>query len=133
MTQRISHVVRGNVQTTDAATATIVVSYDLSSAAASPSGVAWDGCSVNARCVISGKQAGNTVAGEVLAVFRRTAGTLAQVGAAAGIGTLFSDAALANSTVTIDASGNLIRVRVTGVVATTIDWSAFLYLWSNEP
>lgn len=132
MTQHISTFFRGSVQTTDA-TATTVVSYDLSSAAASPSGVAWNNCAVSARCVISGRQSSNIVAGEIIAAFERTTGTLAAVGAAGGTGTLNKSAALDTATVTIDASGNLIRVRVTGVAATTIDWSAYLYLTLNEP
>lgn len=132
MTQRLDHIVKGNVQTTDA-TATTVVSYDLSDAAASPTEAAWNNCSVTVRCVISGRQSSNIVAGEMQASFERTSGTLAAVGVAGGTGTLSKSAALVTAAVTIDASGNLIRVRVAGVAATTIDWSATLYLSLNEP
>jgi hypothetical protein len=132
MAQRWMNWLSGVVQTTDA-TQTTLFSYDLSSASASGTGAAWNDCTVQVMLMVTGKSGTNHLGGELLATFKRNSGTLAIVGAAAGIGTLQADAALATASVSIDASGNIIRVRVTGVAATTIDWSGNLQMWFNQP
>jgi hypothetical protein len=130
MAQRILIPVSGVAQTTDAATAVTVASFDLSSTAF---GAAWNNCVVSARAHVCGRQSTNSAVGQLMAGFSRNSGTLAQIGSAVAIGSLLADAALATVAVNIDSSGNLIRLRVNGVVATTIDWGGWMELWIVQP
>lgn len=122
------------VQTTDETTATTIASYDLASAAASNTGVAFDNCAVSVRAQLTGyTAAGNTATVQMAAAFKRVAGTLSQVGVTVNLMALQADAALATAVPTIDASGTTIRVRVTGVAGQTINWLASLEVFINQP
>lgn len=65
-------------------------------------------------------------------VKRSGAGGATLVGAA-DIITLFEDAGLAAATVSFAVSGNDILLQVTGIAATTVEWTAFLSLYLGQP
>lgn len=58
-------------------------------------------------------------------------GAASQIGAATNILALIASASLATCVVTIDNSGASIRVRVTGVALTGIEWYAELKVYEN--
>lgn len=119
----------GPVQTTGV-TITTVISVDV---AALPGVGSVDGAGILAKMLIIGKTAaGLTASWEAVRSYNRTSGTLAAEGAS----TEFSfeqvgNAALATVIITLDATGTTIRGRVEGVAATTINWHAYLALYST--
>lgn len=131
MAQRALHPVTGTVQTTDA-TVTTLASYDLSDALVSPSGAAWNNCTVQVEAFAGGHTAGGNGAGGIFkASFKRISGTVTQVGIT--IGDLFVDTTLIGSAITIDFSGNVLRLRVNGIGGQTINWGGLMRMWLVEP
>lgn len=76
------------------------------------------------RVVVTAKTGALSGAGWAMeGTFKNTAGTVAQIGAT--LTTLsVQDAALLTAAVVFDVTGATARVRVTGIVATTIEWQA---------
>ena len=104
--------IAATVQTTDA-TVTTCGTYTLADQKA---------CHVSVKVVAL--QTATNGAGYVLeATFRRNGANVTQVGATTLV-IADEDVGLALGTATLDASGTSIRVRVTGVAATTISWRA---------
>lgn len=89
-----------------------------------------DGCIVVLESTIAAKSGNLNGAGYTLtATFKAKAGVVTQVGA--GLTALINeDAALASCTVGWNISGNSVRVRCTGINATTIDWS--VVTWETQ-
>lgn len=110
--------VAGTVQSTDAVTAQTIASYTVPA----------DGVGATFFAIVNGRDASNNSCGCVISgVFKRTGGATSIVSTAGGtlVMAIGGTAALLTSVVTLDASGTAIRIRVTGVAATTIDWTAF--------
>ena len=104
--------VRSGIVTTTDATVTSVLEYTPTDAYVTQ---------IKAR-VIGRKSDGTAGAAyEVTACVRRAGGTVTLIGAVAATSTMEDNASWA---ATIDVSGTLVRVRVTGVAATTINWKA---------
>lgn len=113
--------VTGTAQTTDALTAATVVSYTL------PTNTV-----VGVDAHIVGKDtANNSVYAVVVSAATRSGAGASQIGSPISLFTAIASAGLSGSVITIDVSGNDIRVRVNGVLATTIDWLAELTIWEN--
>ena len=111
MTARTIERLTGNVTTTDA-TQTTLATYTIA-----------NGSSVSAEADVIGKDgSGNTVVAKQLAAAKQPSGTASIVGSVVNLVTTITDAALIGASVTIDASGATVRVRVTGKLATTIEW-----------
>lgn len=118
----------GIVSTTGAASDN-VVTYDCSSATEALG--ALDNCMITATALVMARVASSTDYARVKLErsFARESGTLAALDATAIVlGTSYIDAALATIVTDLDASGSLIRVRVTGVALITIPWTAYLWV-----
>lgn len=76
----------------------------------------------DAQIVVRNTANGDTSIMEILAPVKRPAGSGASVVSLATSLSLTGNASLIGATATIDASGNDIRVRVTGVLFTNIEW-----------
>lgn len=111
--------------TTVGAVAADAVTFDLSSASAHPDGIASDNCCIDVEAHVLGYSTagGNGVVNRVVqANFSRIGGAVTAI---APIQTIIGvTAALVGALTTVDNNGNVIRVRVTGVAAFTIDWFA---------
>lgn len=64
-----------------------------------------------------------------VATFRSVAGTVTQVGATTAVSTGEDNAAM---DCTIDTSANVIRIRITGVAATAINWKSYVRCFYGE-
>lgn len=114
--------IQGTVSTTDAATTTTVVSYTVAGNAA-----------FHAEAVVIGRNTsnGDMTSARLVAKLSRVSGTLSGIGSVLSVVTLGGAVGLATCTATIDVSGDTIRVRVTGVVATTIEWYSDMIIHGN--
>lgn len=135
MAQKVIHWVSGTFQTVGLVTGTIC-SYDLSSTAASPTGTAFNNCSVYAEANIVGYNTGTSDGGtqKIVRGFKRVSGTLTSIDAATitlVTGTLGTG--IATSVFNITTSGNLIICQATGVLANTIDWFCDMRLRIYQP
>lgn len=122
--------------TTVGAVATNAVTFDLSSTTESPDGIASDNCCINVDANFLAYSTAGTanlmLTRQVQGGFRRVAGTITLIDAL--IPTLIADdAAIAGSLTAIDISGNLLRARVTGVAAITIDWFCDMRIRIYQP
>ena len=116
-TRRINDRLHGELRTTNA-TQTVISTYTL------PSSVV---------CVFEASVVGRDAAGNA-AVFRQvaaTTGSKALVGSVTNVFPALISAGLAGAAVTMNISGGVLRVLVTGKAATTIDWSCDLRVWEN--
>lgn len=122
MAQRIIDTVTGVVSTTDAATTATVASFTI------PSGSAFF-----AKAAVIGRNTstGDMTRAELTHQGKNVAGTLSLVGSLGTPLVLGGDAGLATCTAIIDSSGTSIRVRVSGVALTTIEWMTELRVWLN--
>lgn len=92
-----------------------------------------DEASARVHAVVLGRQSASTNAAayEITAAVKRETGTLSQItGSPVAEATMEDDAAWA---ATIDVLGNDVRVRVTGVAATTITWQATIEIIVYKP
>lgn len=107
----------GTVQTTDAVTTTTVATFTVPT-----------GSSVRCRIIVVGRSAANvSISREVAISASDASGTLLQDGTTDVTLPINGNATLAaTATITADCSGNTVRVRVTGLVATTINWYAWV-------
>jgi hypothetical protein len=131
--------VAGPVNTTDGTTVTTIHTVDLTAlpelVKADGTFVAFNGAGLHVEGVLVGRDTNN---GDVVTVrasraFNRISGNLSGLGnAAVNIVAPQGSAALTTAAVTIDASSNSIRLRVTGVAGKTIEWTGFLELFSGE-
>ena len=99
------------VTTTDATTTTLL-SWEIP-----------DNSSAYVEASIVGKDSsGNTASRKVSACVKRVSGTASMVGTVQLIVPLIADAALLTVVMTMDVSSPVVRVRVTGIISTTIEW-----------
>lgn len=121
----------GLVQTTDGSTST-VVSYDLVDATQALG--AFANCQVYAELRLLGRTASpDYLRFDRGLSFAIESGTVAQLDLAAIVlGTDFISAALAGAAPVLDFTGTTIRGRGTGVVAQTINWTGYLWLYSTS-
>jgi hypothetical protein len=106
-----------------------VCQFDLTSTTDDNAARTWDNCVAVVTAEVMGYTSAGDVATRVVnATFKRVSGTLAIVGALQGITALVADAALAAVVADIDSTGNVIRVRATGVAGQEIDWFASMKL-----
>lgn len=123
------------VITTADATPTLICSVDVSAPGFSP---AVDGAGFHVEGVAIGKSSTNAVASVRIAQqFKRIAGSLTLLGTLLPIvggagGTLLGDAGLLTALATLQVSSNAIVLRATGIAATSIQWTGFLYIWSSD-
>lgn len=90
-------------------------------------------CSSYVDAIIQGR---NTSTGDMIAMrlggmAKRLTGNSSQVGSIGNILATQSDLALILASATIDVSGTDIRIRVTGLAATSIEWMVVLNLYIN--
>lgn len=131
------------VSTGDAAVTTVgvasatVCQFDLSSLTESPDGVASNGCAISVDATVLGySTAGTTdlvVNRQIQASFKRTSSVISTI--AAQVPTIIGvSAALAGAVTNIDnPDNNIIRCRVTGVAAITIDWFCDMRIRIYQP
>lgn len=121
MGQKTIHRVAGEAQTAGAVAVTVA------------SALVPTGCGVRAvaHCVGREIATGATHVSGRVAAAKDVAGALSAVGAVADLVAPIADAALATAAVTIDISGNTVRLRATGVLATNIEWFGELTLYIN--
>lgn len=118
--RRINGRAHGTVTTTDAVP-TVLATYPLPATAV---------CQCEAN--VQGRDgSGNAVVAKQLATTTSTSGTGGLVGAILPLITTVVSVALTGASVTLDVSGNTVRVLVTGKLATTIEWSCDLHVWEN--
>lgn len=119
--------VGGPVQTTDA-TATLVTDFDPTAHPAAP-----DNCILSVQIEAIGRGPSNTgVSLAAAATFSVASGVITILGAQTTVLAAQGSAGLLTCTLTIDAFSNVIRGRVTGVAATTIDWCAYRIVLSTD-
>lgn len=125
MARRIHTQVGGPVTTVSTATQTLA-EWDLAAEAI-------DGCCIHVEGVLIGKQ-GTTasVTTRVARAFHRQAGTLTALGSLASLAAPIGSAALLTAAGVLDTSGNLIRLRATGVNGINLEWTGYLYAWTGE-
>jgi hypothetical protein len=111
----------GRVQTTDA-TVTTAASFTPA-----------DGTVVSVWVAVDARQTDGTKGASYLrrALYRRVGGTVTLIGSVQTIGTDAEETAGWDAT--LDISSTLVRVRVTGAAATTIDWTARITLGPVAP
>ncbi len=121
---KIIDTISGTTTTTDAATASTVCTFTVP-----------ENSNVLIEASLVGKDTGT---GDIATAktehrAKRGGGGASLVGSAVDLVTftLGSDAGLSTCAITIDASGNDIRLRVNGVAATTIDWLGHLVIYVN--
>lgn len=88
-----------------------------------------DGSKVTADLVCVGVDAGdgtNGVGGRVNGVFSGSGGVASLIGAVGNLLPIQASLPLATSNCTMDVSGSALRVRASGVVGKTINWTCFL-------
>jgi hypothetical protein len=124
---RIKHTTQGTVQTTDT-TVTTVVSWTPGSHLP-----VVNNCIVSVAGTIVGKSSANGgVTISANATFSIVSGTVTLLGSQTTVLAAQGSAALTSSAITIDASSNIIRLRITGIAATTINWTGYLDVKSTE-
>lgn len=118
----LDRITPGTGQTTDGATPITVGSFDTSGLGAARS--------IHVECVFIGRSAaGATCTARRSASFKRVSGTLSLLGS---VGSVFSQVTdLAAVAMTLDANGNTIRARATGVNATSINWTTYFEVWTD--
>jgi hypothetical protein len=110
----LNYDIEGGVTTSNTTTATLLTISTLS------------GLYYTVEAWVIGGTASNAIGGKSYAVFKNVAGTLTQVGVTDN--TFQREDFGGTPTFTIDASGTTIRLRVTGLAATTIEWyGKFVY------
>ena len=113
-------------QTTNATPAV----FDLIDLAAPAICEAINGQGLYVEMVAIAQSTGNGVAGgKVGGVFKRISGTLSLLGTPASLYLTVADLAVAS--VLMTTSGTKIQASVTGILATTINWTFHIQLWSN--
>lgn len=134
--QRIFHRKGGELQTAGAVSGS-VVELDLSSASDNPSGAALNNCALLVVAELVGYvTAGTTNAAytrKLTAAFKRVATVLSELGADSDIAAAKTDAALTTAVATLDSTGNLVRLRVTGVAGETVLWVGHVTYFINQP
>lgn len=121
---KIIDIASGTANTTDGVTVTTVCTFTVP---------------LNSNIMLSASLVGKeTTTGDIATAkvdhrAKRAGGGASMVGSAVDQVTFAagSDAALNASVITIDVSGNDVRLRVTGVAATTIDWFGTLIVHVN--
>lgn len=115
----------GVVSTTDAATAATVCASDTI-----PDSTA---VLIEVHLVGRNTSTGGIASTQFVVPAKRVSGTLTVVGSIASLLPFAagSDAALASCAAAIDVSSNTLRLRVNGVVATTIEWLGSMRLYIN--
>jgi len=109
------------VNTTDATTATTIHTWTPGSHTP-----VVDNCIVVVEGTLIGKQSSNGVSIKASATFLISSGTVSLLGSQTSIVASEGSAALTSSTITLDTSSNIIRIRANGVAATTIAWNGWL-------
>lgn len=100
------------VVTTTDATVTTILSWTIP-----------DGSSAYVEATIIGRDSsGNTTIKKIAACVKRNSGNASMVSSVQIIVPLVADVALLTVVATLDVSSPSVRVRVTGVIATTIEW-----------
>lgn len=137
MAQRAIHLVSGNAQVVGAV-ATTITSFDLAAAAASPTGVAWDNCSVHVEAYVSIYNTAGTIgatgAKTLTRGIKRVAGTVSAVDAAVIVlANLLEQAGVLGAAYDVDVSGTTIRLRFTGVAGQTHQVMGWMRLTLNQP
>lgn len=125
MARRIHSVAGGPVTTSGAVTNTIA-SCDMAALGVS-------GAVIHVEGVLIGKEA--APAGVTLRVsraFHRVGGVLTALGNVANIAAPAGSASLLTSAGVLDLSGDLIRLRATGVAALDIEWTGYIDIWTGE-
>lgn len=122
MAQRIIQKIQSVQSTTDAATTTTIGSFTV------PSNGSYH---IEARVTGRNTANGDTVSAVVAGRFKRVSGTLSIIGTILSISALGGDAGLTTCVVSIDTNSDDIRVRATGVIATTIEWFTDMQIWIN--
>lgn len=107
--------------TTDGTTAIVLGTYTLTS-----------GVSYMATIRIVGKDgSGNTVICSQATAAKNVAGTSTLIGSIVNLVAINGDAAIVASVCTFDISAGTLRAKVTGIVATTINWYGYMELINN--
>lgn len=123
MSRRLIHttVNAAAVQTTDTTVTTV---HTWTPAAHVP---AIDNCVLQVEATLIGRSSGNAgVTIKFGGTYKVISGTLSLLGTPAAIQAAIGDAAMLVSVLSLDASSNVLRARVAGVTATTIDWQCYL-------
>lgn len=119
----------GGIVTTDG-TVTTIVSFDPTTELPVP----FANAGLHVEGVLIAKDGSNNVASvRVARGFKIIAGALSALGTQASVVAVgIGDAGLATIAATLDAQSTVIRLRATGIAATTITWSGFIWLSSGE-
>lgn len=112
MAQKIYDIHRGSITTTDA-TQTTAFTYILP-----PNSGATFNCNITLRDTANKKTAGLVI----MACINDNAGTSALEGSVQTLVPIFGNVALVTALGTFDVSSNIVRLRITGILATTLDW-----------
>ena len=121
MALRIFDKIKALVQTTDA-TQTTLCSFTIPS-----------NSSAVVRATISLRNTANndTAAIMIVGTFKNNAGTVTLEGSVTSLLAIMGSAGLLTALSTMDVSGTNIRIRVTGIIATTIDWQVEANMINN--
>jgi len=113
------------VTTTDA-TITNVLTFD-------PVALGINNCIIRVEGVLIGKDGSNNgTTCRIGGTFGAISGTVTLRGSAVVLFASIGDTAISVSVGTLDASSNIIRLRITGVALTTITWTGWLEIWTGE-
>ena len=110
----------GIVTTTDG-TQTVLLSFPI------PTGAV---CSIDAN-VVARSSTGDGARVEKTQTFRNVGGTITAIGALLDIVALVTDVSLIGVAVTMAVNGTSVEVKVTGLIATTIDWFTEITAYIN--
>ncbi len=114
------------VSTTDGTTITTVLTFD-------PVAAGINNCVFRVEGVLIGKDSSNNgTTCRVGGTFSNISDTVTLRGTVSILAASVGDAATSVSVGTLDVSSNTVRLRVTGVTATTITWTGWLEIWSGE-
>lgn len=121
----------GRVSVGGAAAITTIVDWDLSAPGLGLPVI--NNASLGVRGLLVGYSSGADYGRiEVVADFKRVAGTVSQIGAPSTVPYSAFDAALSGALGSIDFNGNSIRLRVDdSAVVPAVDWSGYLWLYSS--
>ncbi len=119
----------GPIATADGNVAT-VFTYDP----ATELPVVVNNAGLHLEAVLIARDSSNNVASLRMArAFKTLGGTLTALGTQASVIAVgIGDVALATIAGTLDANANIIRVRATGIAATNITWTGFMWLCASE-
>lgn len=116
------------INTTDAVTVTTITSW--TPASHSP---VINNCIVSVAGQLIGKDgSNNAVSIKANATFSIISGTVTLLGSQSSIFAAQGSAGLSTAVLTLDTSSNVIRLRATGVAATTIAWTGWLWVLSTS-